>query len=243
MIMVNPAGRGDPFRYAAVTQRLKQQFSRGTGASLRRGSGDMAGPDNDMVIARPGSARAPGRAARGAARPPHPRGARACASSASGSPPWRETGDLGERLAPHAGEGSAGGARRAGRPADRPAAAARPRPAPSANSSTASSPRRCTKPWPSSATASRRPTRGSPNCAESTAPAQLVGRPLSELVHPDFAELMAEHLRRHRDGARRAAAPRGRAAARGRPHGAPRVLASRASPTKASRRCWSPPSR
>ncbi len=33
-----------------------------------------------------------------------------------------------------------------------------------------------------------------------TAPAQLVGRPLSELVHPDYAELMAEHVRRHRAG-------------------------------------------
>jgi diguanylate cyclase (GGDEF)-like protein/PAS domain S-box-containing protein len=32
------------------------------------------------------------------------------------------------------------------------------------------------------------------------APAQLVGRPLSELVHPDYAELMAEHVRRHRAG-------------------------------------------
>lgn len=32
------------------------------------------------------------------------------------------------------------------------------------------------------------------------APAQLVGRALPELVHPDFADLMAEHLRRHREG-------------------------------------------
>ena len=31
-------------------------------------------------------------------------------------------------------------------------------------------------------------------------PAQLVGRKLPELVHADFAELMAEHLRRHREG-------------------------------------------
>jgi diguanylate cyclase (GGDEF)-like protein/PAS domain S-box-containing protein len=31
-------------------------------------------------------------------------------------------------------------------------------------------------------------------------PTQLVGRALPDLVHPDFAELMAEHLRRHRAG-------------------------------------------
>jgi len=33
-----------------------------------------------------------------------------------------------------------------------------------------------------------------------TVPSQLVGRRLEDLVHPDFAELMAEHLRRHREG-------------------------------------------
>jgi len=33
-----------------------------------------------------------------------------------------------------------------------------------------------------------------------TSPAQLVGRPLTELVDPDFAELLAEHLRRHHCG-------------------------------------------
>ena len=31
-------------------------------------------------------------------------------------------------------------------------------------------------------------------------PGQLVGRSLAELVHPDFAGLMAEHVRRHREG-------------------------------------------
>jgi len=31
-------------------------------------------------------------------------------------------------------------------------------------------------------------------------PAQLVGRSMSELVHPDYVELMAEHLRHHREG-------------------------------------------
>src|SRR5512145_2093647 len=36
--------------------------------------------------------------------------------------------------------------------------------------------------------------------AGASGPAQLVGRRLSELVHPDFADLLAEHLRRHREG-------------------------------------------
>ena len=31
-------------------------------------------------------------------------------------------------------------------------------------------------------------------------PAQLLNRPLAELVHPDYADLMAEHVRRHREG-------------------------------------------
>ena len=31
-------------------------------------------------------------------------------------------------------------------------------------------------------------------------PAQLVGRRLTDLVHPDFADLLGEHLQRHRDG-------------------------------------------
>ena len=31
-------------------------------------------------------------------------------------------------------------------------------------------------------------------------PGPLVGRRISDLVHPDFAELLAEHLRRHREG-------------------------------------------
>src|SRR5690606_34404353 len=33
-----------------------------------------------------------------------------------------------------------------------------------------------------------------------SSPSQLIGRPLTELVHPDFADLVAEHLRRHRAG-------------------------------------------
>ena len=33
-----------------------------------------------------------------------------------------------------------------------------------------------------------------------SSPAQLVGRRLPDLVHPDFAELLSEHLRRHREG-------------------------------------------
>ena len=33
-----------------------------------------------------------------------------------------------------------------------------------------------------------------------SSPAQLVGRRLPDLVHPDFAELLGEHLRRHREG-------------------------------------------
>jgi diguanylate cyclase (GGDEF)-like protein/PAS domain S-box-containing protein len=33
-----------------------------------------------------------------------------------------------------------------------------------------------------------------------SSPSQLVGRSLTDLVHPDFADLMGEHLRRHREG-------------------------------------------
>jgi len=35
---------------------------------------------------------------------------------------------------------------------------------------------------------------------EVASPSQLVGRQLADLVHPDFSELLAEHLQRHREG-------------------------------------------
>ena len=128
-----------------------------------------------------------------------------------------QTGDLAERLGPHAAEGSAGELAAERRPArSRGCSRTRRSRGRARASSTAASPKRCTRPWPSSATASSSPTPGSPSCAASRRPCNSsAGRcrtsciPISPSCWPSTCAATGR-----RAGAR---APRSRAARGGRP--------------------------
>jgi len=110
-----------------------------------------------------------------------------------------QTGDLGERLAPHVGEGSAGEiAERADQ------LLARLQQESSARAEREFVYRRLAEAMNEAVAVDRdgiqlANAKFAELCGVSS-PAQLVGRTLAELVHPDFAELVNEHLRRHRDG-------------------------------------------
>ena len=110
-----------------------------------------------------------------------------------------DSGDLAERLTPHAGQGSAteiadGVDRLIERLQDESSARDE------RESVTGGCSRRCTKQCSSNATASNWRTPASPNSAGVANPGKLVGRRLSELVRPEYAELVAEYLRRHLAG-------------------------------------------
>jgi diguanylate cyclase (GGDEF)-like protein/PAS domain S-box-containing protein len=110
-----------------------------------------------------------------------------------------ETGDLGERLAPHAGEGSAAEiAGRADQLLDRLQHEA------STRAEREFVYRRLAEAMNEAVAVDRNGIQlANAKFAELcgvAAPAQLVGRTLAELVHPDFVELVNEHLRRHREG-------------------------------------------
>ncbi len=109
------------------------------------------------------------------------------------------TGDLAERLAPHAGEGAAG---ELAESADR--LIERLQRETSTRAERESAFRRLAEAMHEAVAVERdgilaANARFAELCGVPS-PAQLVGRPLRELVHPDFAELVDEHLRRHRQG-------------------------------------------
>jgi len=110
-----------------------------------------------------------------------------------------QTGDLAERLAPHAGEGSAADLADS---ADRLITRLRQETSHRAERETVY--RRLAESMYEAVAVERDGIQlANAKFAELcgvASPAQLVGRKLHELVHPDFAELMAEHLRRHREG-------------------------------------------
>jgi len=110
-----------------------------------------------------------------------------------------QTGDLAERLTPHAGAGTAG---ELAESADR--LIARLQRETSTRAERESVYRRLAEAMHEAVVVER----GGIQAANAkfaelcgvSSPTQLVGRSLGELVHPDFAELMNEHLRRHREG-------------------------------------------
>ena len=110
-----------------------------------------------------------------------------------------QTGDLGERLAPHVGEGSAGEiAERADQ------LLARLQQESTARAEREFVYRRLAEAMHEAVAVERdgiqlANARFAELCGVGS-PAELVGRPLAELLHPDFAELVNEHLRRHREG-------------------------------------------
>jgi diguanylate cyclase (GGDEF)-like protein/PAS domain S-box-containing protein len=110
-----------------------------------------------------------------------------------------QTGDLAERLGPHAGEGSAGDLAQS---ADR--LIARLQQENSIRAEREVVYRRLTEAMHEAVAVERDGIRlANARFAElcgAASPVQLVGRSLPELVHPDFAELLAEHLRRHLAG-------------------------------------------
>jgi diguanylate cyclase (GGDEF)-like protein/PAS domain S-box-containing protein len=110
-----------------------------------------------------------------------------------------QTGDLTERLAPHAGTGTAS---EIAESADR--LLARLQRETSTRAERESAYRRLAEAMHEAVAVERggiqaANARFAELCGLSS-PSQLVGRALTELVHPDFADLMAEHLRRHREG-------------------------------------------
>jgi len=109
------------------------------------------------------------------------------------------TGDLGERLSPHAPEGSAGElAQNADRLISRLQAESTSR------AEREFVYRRLTEAMHEAVAVDRNGLQlANARFAElcgAASPSQLVGRQLTDLVHPDFADLLAEHLRRHREG-------------------------------------------
>jgi diguanylate cyclase (GGDEF)-like protein/PAS domain S-box-containing protein len=110
-----------------------------------------------------------------------------------------QTGDLEERLAPHAGAGTAS---EIAESADR--LIARLQRETSTRAERESVYRRLAEAMHEAVAVERggiqaANARFAELCGLSS-PSQLIGRPLTELVHPDFADLMAEHLRRHSEG-------------------------------------------
>jgi len=110
-----------------------------------------------------------------------------------------QTGDLAERLAPHAGAGTAG---EIADSADQ--LIARLQRETSTRADRESVYRRLAEAMNEAVAVERNGiqaanARFAELCGVAS-PSQLVGRPLADLVHPDFAELMTEHLRRHREG-------------------------------------------
>ncbi len=198
MIMVNLTGHGDPFRYALASQRENNKFQGEMAPAGAAGPGDMVGPDNDMVIAVLVAlgVLALALAVLLARRTREMREVRELGERLAAV---AETGDLGERLAPHAGEGSA--AEIAGR-ADQ--LLARLQHEASTRAEREFVYRRLAEAMNEAVAVDRDGIQlANAKFAELcgvAAPSQLVGRPLAELVHPDFAELVNEHLRRHREG-------------------------------------------
>ncbi len=109
------------------------------------------------------------------------------------------TGDLGERLAPHAAEGSAG---ELAESADR--LISRLRAESTVRAEREFVYRRLTEAMHEAVAVDRdgiqlANARFAELCGVA-GPAQLIGRQLTDLVHADFADLLREHLQRHRDG-------------------------------------------
>jgi diguanylate cyclase (GGDEF)-like protein/PAS domain S-box-containing protein len=110
-----------------------------------------------------------------------------------------QTGDLAERLTPHAAAGAAGDLAES---ADRLIARLQKETSTRAERETAF--RRLAEAMNEAVAVERHGIQAAnakfAELCGLASPAQLVGRTLPDLVHPDFAELMAEHLRRHREG-------------------------------------------
>jgi diguanylate cyclase (GGDEF)-like protein/PAS domain S-box-containing protein len=110
-----------------------------------------------------------------------------------------QTGDLAERLTPHAAAGAAG---ELAESADRLIARLQKETSTRADRETAF--RRLAEAMNEAVAVERHGIQAAnakfAELCGLASPAQLVGRTLPDLVHPDFAELMAEHLRRHREG-------------------------------------------
>src|SRR5512135_1720418 len=197
--MVNPAGARDRFRYASAKQRQNNNFSEEIAReSALPGPEDMASPDNDLMIIALGAL---GLLAallavllyRRHREAMHVRdiGARLAAVAASG--------DLGERLGPHA---AGGGAEDLAESADK--LLARLQREDSARAEREQVYRRLTEAMHEGVAVDRdgiqiANARFAELCG-AMSPAQLTGRQLTELVHPDFAELLGEIPRRHRGG-------------------------------------------
>jgi diguanylate cyclase (GGDEF)-like protein/PAS domain S-box-containing protein len=197
--MVNPAGRGDPFRYAPGQQRHNNNFHGEMGALGRRGSlSYMFGADNDVLIA---ALVALGLLVLALAvlLARRTREVREVRELGERLAVVAQTGDLGERLSPHVGEGSAS---EIAERADQLLARLQQEAATRAEREFVY--RRLAEAMNEAVAVERDGIQvANAKFAELcgvASPAQLVGRPLAELVHPDFAELMNEHLRRHREG-------------------------------------------
>jgi len=198
MIMVNLEGRGDPFRYALATQQHNNNRRRDRKPRRIADPGEKAGPDNHMLIAALVALATLAvvlvlllaRRTR-ELRELHELGERLAAVA--------ESGDLAERLAPHADAGSA--AELAGS-ADRLLARLQQESATHAEREQIY--RRLAEAMHEAIAVERDGIRlANAKFAELcgvASPAQLLSRPLAELVHPDYADLMAEHVRRHREG-------------------------------------------
>src|SRR5690606_37360442 len=194
--MVNLTGGGEWFRYAAATHRQNEEIQGERALACAAIQGYMASPDKQLVtfaLLALGLVAAVlvGLLVR------RSRELRAVRELGERFVAVAQTGDLAERLAPHAGAGTAS---EIAESADRLIARLQRETSTRAERETVY--RRLAEAMHEAVAVERdgiqaANARFAELCGLSS-PSQLIGRPLTELVHPYFADLVAEHLRRHR---------------------------------------------